>query len=94
VLDLPQFVSLLEERLGAELPGATADSRLREDLALDSLAMIEVLVVLDDLGVRLPDDLIPALTTLGDLYHYYTVLAPRGPGGKGEPDGPARAVGS
>jgi len=93
VPDFPSFVSMLEEWLGGPFPSPQPESRLREDLSLDSLAMIEVLVFLEHHGIRLPDDLIPELTTLADLHHYFTVLAPRVEG-DGDTGGPARAVGT
>jgi acyl carrier protein len=73
--DLPAFVQAIEDHLGVTLAGADADALLGDDLGLDSLAMIEILVLLEDTGVVLPDDLIPELRTLGDLHHYAVVLA-------------------
>ncbi len=75
--DLPAFITALEAHLDIDLSGAHRDSLLASDLALDSLAMIEIFVLLENEGVVLPDDLIPELRTLGDLHHYAVVLAPR-----------------
>lgn len=90
MLDFPDFVTMLEERLGAALPDAAPDSDLRADLSLDSLSMAEILVLFDSHHVIFPDDLIPELHTLADLHHYFNALAPRTNGGEDD----AQAVGS
>jgi acyl carrier protein len=90
VLDFPDFVSMLEQRLGSALPDAAPESDLRADLALDSLSMAEILVLFDTHHVIFPDELITELHTLADLHHYFNVLSPRP--GSGDED--AEAVGS
>jgi hypothetical protein len=77
VLDFPEFVSMLEQRLGSALPGAVPESDLRADLSLDSLSMAEILVLFDTHHVIFPDELIPELHTLADLHHYFTALSPQ-----------------
>jgi acyl carrier protein len=72
-----RFAGVLGEHVGLDLTAATPASLLREDLGFDSLAMAEALVLLADHGVLLPDELIPALRTIGDLHHYAGVVAPR-----------------
>ncbi len=45
-----------------------ADSRLVEDIGLDSLAMVEMTFLLEELlGAKFPDDELRQLRTLGDL---------------------------
>jgi acyl carrier protein len=73
------FAARLGDHLDLDLRAATPASTLREELGFDSLAMAEALLVLADDGIELPTDLLPELRTLGDLHHYATVLAPRGP---------------
>jgi len=89
VLDFPDFVSMLEQRLGSAMPDAVPESDLRADLSLDSLSMAEILVLFDTHHVIFPDELIPELHTLADLHHYFTALSPRPDNGDD-----AEAVGS
>ena len=72
---LAAFVALIEAELALTVEPATADARLADDLGFDSLVMAEILVLLSQHGVDLPDDLVAELRTLGDLHHYFTVLA-------------------
>ena len=53
-------------------PTAVArDKRLREDLGLDSLTLIEVAVAAEDaFGVPLPDEDLECFQTVGDLIDY------------------------
>jgi acyl carrier protein len=54
-----------ERRPLAELP---AEARLVEDIGVDSLAMVEMTFLLEELlGAKFPDDELRALRTLGDL---------------------------
>jgi acyl carrier protein len=71
-----RFAGVVGRHVGLDLSGAEPDSRLRDELGFDSLAMAEVLVLLADHGVHLPEELIVELRTLGDLHHYAMVLAP------------------
>jgi|SRR3954465_8364390 acyl carrier protein len=71
------FAARLGAQVDMDLRAATPASSLRDELGFDSLAMAEALLVLADAGADLPTDLIPELHTLGDLFHYATVLAPR-----------------
>lgn len=77
MLDFHDLTALLAKQLDLDLSGATPESTLRDDLGLDSLAMAELLVLLDDHDVHLPDELIGELRTLADVHHYLTVLQPR-----------------
>jgi acyl carrier protein len=48
-----------------------ASTRLREDLDLDSLQMLELVLIMDELGAELIEAMIPAVLTVGDLYDHY-----------------------
>ncbi|MGQ0825977.1 MAG: phosphopantetheine-binding protein [Actinomycetota bacterium] len=49
----------------------TPDTRLADDLALDSLSLFALVVIIEDmLGEQVPDDLVPALVTVGDVWHH------------------------
>jgi acyl carrier protein len=55
------------------------DTSLLADLGLDSLRILEILLVVEELGVELADDDVPAWETLGDVYQSYRRAA-CGPG--------------
>jgi RimJ/RimL family protein N-acetyltransferase/acyl carrier protein len=72
----PDFVEVLSARLDLEPDGWAPDDGL-DRLGWDSLRVAEVLTWLDDLGIRLPDDLVPELRTLADLHHYVVTIGTR-----------------
>lgn len=76
--------SLAEHPLGQVLHSelripltTTSDSRLIEDLGLDSMAMLELAAILDEAGVDMPDALFENLETIGDVLHYFDVIRSR-----------------
>lgn len=70
------FAELVAARIGRPLAGARPDDRLVEDLDLDSLALLELFILLEDTAVHdLPVDLVDSLETLGDVWHWHATLA-------------------
>jgi len=64
----PQLVDALESLFGIPADEATSEAELEADLALDSLAVVELQVALEDrLGVRLHADADRPVRTLGDV---------------------------
>ena len=47
------------------------ETSLLADLGLDSLRILEILLVVEELGVELADDDVPEWETLGDVYQTY-----------------------
>ncbi len=47
------------------------ETSLLADLGLDSLRILEILLVVEELGVELADDEVPEWETLGDVYQSY-----------------------
>lgn len=69
------FVELLGARINRPLDGVRQDDRLVEDLGLDSIAMLELFVLLEGTAVHdVPVELVDSLTTLGDAWHWYATL--------------------
>lgn len=63
----PELASIIEEASGLEAEALTPDAKLH-DLGLTSLTMIEIAVRVEDtFGVRLDDDVVYNLQTVGDL---------------------------
>jgi acyl carrier protein len=70
VVQEKDVINVLEQVLGRELPEATGETRLFEDLSLDSTAALEVLMVIEEkLGVAFdPESLEPEhLLSVGRL---------------------------
>ena len=81
VLDFDAFTRYLSDGLQLETEAFESDSRLVEDLGLDSFDLVELLTLVEELGVRLPDDVAVGLDTVGDVYREYTAHAARLTGG-------------
>jgi acyl carrier protein len=47
------------------------ETALMADLGLDSLRILEILLVVEELGVELADEEVPEWETLGDVYRSY-----------------------
>ena len=66
-----EFASIVQEV--ADLPAADVlpDKALRADLGLDSLALVEIVVATEErFDVRIPDEDVPTLRTVGDYVAY------------------------
>ncbi|HAM00788.1 MAG TPA: acyl carrier protein [Acidimicrobiaceae bacterium] len=61
----------MSEGLDLEPDEVVAHARLVEDLGLDSFDMVEALTLVEELGVRFPDDVAVGIDTVGDLYREY-----------------------
>ena len=73
------------ERLGVDPRRVTLEARLREDLDLDSLDLVELSVHAEQhLGRAVPEESLPRLTTVADLAALVEA-APHSPTLKGEP---------
>ena len=66
---LHAFCKYLSDQLGIELLDPDAD--IRTDLGLESIQMFALLIAVEDLGVTVPDELMPHILTLRDAYAHY-----------------------
>ena len=65
------FTRILEEVAKVDRAKVAQDKRLREDLGIDSLSLIEVAVAAEDeFGVPLPDEDLERLQTVGEVIDY------------------------
>ncbi len=76
-LAFPEFAEHVGDGLGIELDALVPDARLVEDIGLDSFDLVELLTLVEELGVRFPDDVAVGIETMGDLHREYTVRAGR-----------------
>lgn len=62
---------IVHEITGVAPERARADASFTEDLEVDSLSMVEIVVAAEErFGVRIPDDEVGGLRTLGDAVDY------------------------
>ena len=74
---LPEIAELLAGAARIDRAEVTRDQRLRDDLGLDSLAMIDLVVAAEDrFGMRVPDEEVDRLRTVGDLVDYIRAASP------------------
>ena len=65
------FAEILEEVANVNRAEVARDKRLREDLGIDSLSLIDVAVAAEDtFGIRIPDDDLERFQTVGDVVGY------------------------
>ncbi|MDK6259242.1 MULTISPECIES: acyl carrier protein [Corynebacterium] len=68
---LAEFAALVEDVAGVEAGEVTRQSRLREDLGVDSLSLIELTVRAEEtFGVRLEDTTVAAFGNVGEGLDY------------------------
>jgi acyl carrier protein len=67
----PAFEGILVDVANANRADVTVDKRLREDLGIDSLSLIDVAVAAEDrFGIRIPDENLGRFQTVGDAVDY------------------------
>ncbi|WP_018504673.1 acyl carrier protein [Parafrankia discariae] len=68
---LAGLAEILEEVAGVDPADVTADKTFIDDLDVDSLSMVEVVVAAEEkFGVKIPDEDVKTLKTVGDAVSY------------------------
>jgi acyl carrier protein len=68
---LTGLAEIVEEVAGVSATDVTADKSFTDDLDIDSLSMVEIAVQAEDkFGVKIPDDELANLKTVGDAVGY------------------------
>ena len=68
---LKGLAEIVEEVAGVAADEVTADKSFVDDLDIDSLSMVEIAVQAEDrFGVKIPDDELANLKTVGDAVDY------------------------
>ncbi|GAA1239671.1 acyl carrier protein [Prauserella halophila] len=68
---LTGLAEIVEEVAGVAKDDVTADKSFVDDLDIDSLSMVEIAVQAEDrFGVKIPDDELANLKTVGDAVDY------------------------
>jgi len=70
---LDGLADIVEEVAGVAKDDVTVDKSFVDDLDIDSLSMVEIAVQAEDkFGVKIPDDELANLKTVGDAVEYIT----------------------
>ena len=70
---LEGLADIVEEVAGVAKDDVTVDKSFVDDLDIDSLSMVEIAVQAEDkFGVKIPDDELANLKTVGDAVDYIT----------------------
>ncbi|TWP48792.1 acyl carrier protein [Lentzea tibetensis] len=73
---LAGLAEIVEEVAGVAADDVTAEKSFVDDLDIDSLSMVEIAVQAEDkFGVKIPDDELANLKTVGDAVKYITANA-------------------
>ena len=68
---LTGFAEIVEEVAGVPAADVTPEKTFTDDLDIDSLSMVEIAVQAEDrFGVKIPDDELANLKTVGDAVTY------------------------
>ena len=74
------FIGILQNIANLSRADVTADKRLREDLGIDSLSLIDVAVATEDtFGITIPDEDLERFQDIGDVLDYIRLCIGRGP---------------
>ena len=77
VLTFDAFATYLSDGLELDVDVLHRDIRLTEDLGLDSFDFMELVVLVEELGVHFPDHIVVSIETIGDLYEAFSLRAAR-----------------
>ncbi|MGH3938492.1 MAG: acyl carrier protein [Pseudonocardiaceae bacterium] len=73
---LVELAEIVNEVAGVETSEITLDKSFVDDLDIDSLSMVEIAVQLEDkFGVKVPDEELANLKTVGDAVDYVAKTA-------------------
>jgi acyl carrier protein len=77
VLSQEAFTEYLASELELEADRLAPEIRFLEDLGFDSIQFLELVLVVEDLGVDFPEELIASINTVADAYAWYSTIASR-----------------
>jgi len=71
ILSFDEFRRVLSDTLGIAEAALTPGAHFLNDLAIDSLKLVELMLQIGRLGVNVPSDAAWEIQTVGDAYNYY-----------------------
>jgi acyl carrier protein len=71
VMTADEFRAYLAVELRVPVEQLADGATFAGDLGFDSIQMFELLLAVEDLGVELPEALLPHIEAVADAFHYY-----------------------
>ena len=68
---LEKITGIIAEQLDVATEDVTAEKSFTDDLGADSLAIVELVLALEEeFGIKIPDDKVDSIKTVGDAVNY------------------------
>jgi acyl carrier protein len=74
-MSFEEFRKLLAGRLGMPVEKFTPKATFLDDLAVDSIRMVELILEFERMGVKIPADKVWDIQTVEDAYNFYVKYA-------------------
>ncbi len=71
VTSIEEFRAYLAAQIDRDPATIPLDAPLRTDAGLDSIEMFLLVIAVEDLGVRFPEEMLAQVVTLEDAYHHF-----------------------
>lgn len=66
-----ELAKIFQDYAGIDATDVVPEARIAEDLAINSLALVEITIRIEEaFGIRLDDETVTGFTTIGDLIAY------------------------
>ena len=75
LMSIGEFRAHLAAEIGRDPESVPFDADLRTEADLDSIKMFLLVIAVEDLGVRFPEEMLAQVRTIEDAYHYYATQA-------------------
>jgi acyl carrier protein len=70
-LSFEEFKQILAEELLVSVDKLVPEASFISDLAVDSIRLVEMILRLEELGVKIPAEMAWQIQTVGDAYEYF-----------------------
>jgi acyl carrier protein len=74
-LSFEEFRKLLAQRLGMPEEKFAPKASFLDDLAIDSIRMVELILEFERMGIKIPPESVWDIQTVGDAYNFYLKYA-------------------
>lgn len=74
-LSFEEFRKLLSQRLGMPEEKFTPEASFLDDLAVDSIRMVELILEFERMGIKIPPESVWDIQKVGDAYNFYLKYA-------------------
>jgi acyl carrier protein len=77
-MSIDAFRAHLAAQIGRDPESVPFDADLRREADLDSIEMFLLVVAVEDLGVRFPEEMLAQVVTIEDAYHHFVTRTGHG----------------